>query len=382
VSEAQGSSPGSSQVSDETLPRRDWFLLPLIVVLVTSALLGVSEVAATIAFAERSEGSCGAAEGAILPFPKPNCLSYLKNAEGPLVEYRYNECGYRSSKPCGPKPGNTLRVALIGTSITLGLYVPADETFAVRTEKALNAACGRPVEVQNLGAVTDLVSQPEIAAKALELTPDVIVLTVAPFDLEQPPAAGQSASSPATGIAQIKLAWDRFSQRIRGTRLVLAVAHFMLLDPEVLYRLYLRGGGSRGVMSFPPTPSADRTYAAFGVVLDRIGAKVKGTGVPIVVAAVPNRVAAAMVSSGYHLEGTDARWFGRHVGEIAAQHGALPLDLTPVFANFPHAEQLFYPADNHPTGEAHALVAQALVARLIDGSIPALAACRALRGER
>jgi hypothetical protein len=334
-------------------------------------------------FAERGEFQCDAPKGASLPLQKANCVSYFKNAEGPLVEYRYNECGFRSVKPCGPKPRDTVRVVLIGTSITMGLYVPADETFPARTEKALNQICNRPVEVQNMGALTNLSSVPEIAGKALELSPDVVVLTVVPFDIETLPAPAQHLQPDAQAwVPRIKMLGDQVSRPLRDSKLAFAAAHFMLLDPQILYRTYLMNGGSRDVMSFPPTASAERKYGEFEAVLDHILAKVKGSGVPIIVAAVPNRVAAAMVSNRSQVEGTDAYWFGRHISEIAVQRGALPLDLTPVFANSLHAEQLYYPVDNHPTGQAHAIIARALVDRLTDGSILQLAACRAPQGGR
>ena len=275
--------------SDETLPRRDWLLLPLVVILVASALLGISDVVANAMFPEQGKYTC--ANGSQPPLQKANCVAYFKNAEGPMVEYRFNECGYRSSKSCGAKPRNTVRVVLIGTSITLGLYVPTGETFAARIETALNQMCDRPVEVQNMGTLTDLSSQPELARKALELYPDVIVLTVVPYDVEtlrvpteQP---GPSAEPAARGIRPL---WARLSVRIRDIKVVYAAAHFMLLDKDALYRTYLNAGGSRGVMTVPPPPSSVRKYEAFAAVLDRIEATLKGSGVPLLVQAVPNRV--------------------------------------------------------------------------------------------
>jgi hypothetical protein len=264
----------------------------------------------------------------------------------------------------------------------MGLHIRSDETFAARAEKALNRICSRPVEVQNMGAMVGLSSQPELAAKALELAPDVIVLTVVPVDIQEPPSAAQQPNFDfRTGFAGIRSAWRGLELKMRESRFVLAVAHFMLSDEQSLYRTYLSSGQSRDVMTFPPTDAGERRYAEFAKILDRIMARLKGSGVPLVVMAAPNRVAAAMVSNHSSVEGTDARWFGRHIGEIAVQHGALQLDVTPEFSISPHAERLFYPVDNHPTGAAHALIARALVDRLTDGSIPQLAACRVPRSE-
>jgi hypothetical protein len=365
--------------ADDKLPRRDWVLLPLVVLLVTAAFLGAAEVSASLMFAERGRFTCGAPGATGVPHQIPNCVCHFKNAEGPDVEYRFNECGYRSTKPCGTKPPNTVRVVLIGTSITMGLYVPHDETYAARTQQALDRICSRPVEVQNMGALTDagLSSQPEVVGEALELSPDVIVLTVVPFDLPEPPTATQHSNRDlGTALARIESAWYRLKLKMREIRFVFAAAHFMLSNEQMLYQMYLSNGPSRDVMSYPPTAAGERRYAEFATILERITARLNGSGVPLIVVAVPNRIEAAMVSNRSRVEGVDAGWFGRHISEIAVQHGALQLDVTPRFAASPHAERLFYPVDNHPTGGAHAIIAQALVARLTDGSIPQMATCR------
>ena len=106
-------------------------------------------------------------------------------------------------------------------------------------------------------------------------------------------------------------------------------------------------------------------------------ASLNGSGVPLVVMAVPNRFAAALVSNRSHLEGTDPLWFGRRISEIAVRDGALALDVTPEFAGslMPSSSSTLSTTIRPETG--HAVIAQALVDRLTDGSIPQLAACRA-----
>ena len=42
----------------------------------------------------------------------------------------------------------------MGTSLTMGLGVSYEETFAARLQQQLNRACTRPVEVENMGALT------------------------------------------------------------------------------------------------------------------------------------------------------------------------------------------------------------------------------------
>lgn len=360
----------------DELPRRDRWLLPLVVLSVLAVFLGTTEVVASLVFPERGDFSCGTAAGR--RHLKPNCYAHFKNAEGPDVEYRFNECAYRSSKPCGPKAPGTVRIVVMGTSTAMGLYVPGDETFAARTENALSQVCRRPVEVQNMGGQVDITAQPDLVDEALGLSPDLIVLSVSPFDLQKAgTAARQSNAVRQSALMRIESEWHEFKLKVRNSRFALASAHLALMNEQVLYQVFLKDGGSRAVMTVPPTSVGERRYAEFAGILDRMMVRINGTGVPVVVLIIPNRVAAAMVSNGSRVEGVDPWWFGRHVSEIAGQHNALPVDVTPKFASSPHAERMFYPVDNHPTGEAHAVIAQALVERLKDGSIPQMAACRA-----
>jgi len=367
--------------ADDILPGRDFILIPLIVLAVTAAFLGFSDIAAGILFPERGRFTCGMTDpqdGA--PRQKPNCTTSYKNPEGPLVEYQFNECGYRSHHSCGPKPSGTLRVVLLGTSMTMGLYVRDDETFASRTEELLRKKCDRPVEIQNMGAMMVLAGEPKLIKEALGLSPDVIVLAVAPFDIQESEAPTKGAHPKAkSAFVQAKLAWYKLKLRIRNSRFVLAAAHFMLLDEQMLYQVFLSNGTSRDVMTYPPTAAGERRYAEFSATLEQIRTQLHGTGVPLVVMAVPNRIAAAMVSNHSLVEGIDPDWFGRHISEIAAENGAISIDVTPDFAKVAHAENLFYPVDNHPTGDAHAIIAEALVDRLTDGSIPQMAACHSTR---
>jgi hypothetical protein len=365
------------QRPEDRLPRRDWVLLPLIVLSVTVVFLGASDLLADRMFPESGQLNCAIMDGFGLPRQKPNCVCRYKNPEGPLVEYRYNECGYRSAKPCGIKPRDTVRVVLMGASVAWGLYIPDDETFGARTESAMNRICSRPVDVQNMGGMVLFRDLPKLAGEALRLSPDVIVLTVGPYDLEELGVTEQQSDPhPPTIIGMTKLAWHNIMARARQSKFVFAAYHYMLLDTQVLYEAYMHMGGSREVMRSPQTPEGNQMYAEFAKALDRMMAKLTASGVPVVVMAVPNRVAAAMVSNRSHLEGTDPLLFGHRISEIAVQHGALALDVTRDFANFPHAEQLYYPVDNHPNGDGHAVIGQALVNRLTDGSIAQLAACR------
>lgn len=367
---------------DGALPRRDWLLLPLVVVAVTAIFLGTAQFVAVRVFAERGDEGCRSTERPGPPRHTPNCQFQYKMPEGALVTYRFNECGFRSQAPCGPKPAGTLRVVLMGTSLTLGLGVSNEETFADRLQQQLNRICTRPVEVENMGALTRFNGLPDFAHDALALSPDIIVLTVLPFDLEQRAVVAHQRKIEKQGIlGRINGGWHDLALEMRQIAFVRAAQHLMLLNRQFLYKTYLNGTGSHELMSVPPPPDGERKYAEFAKMLAALSAGLKGSGVPLIVMTAPNRVAAAMVSEHSALPGNDPYQFGRIIGDIAVRNGALPLDATPEFANIPNAEKLYFPVDNHPTGAGHAVIAQALVDRLTDGSIPQLSACHVSQQE-
>jgi hypothetical protein len=373
------SEPGGIGVA---LPRRDWILLPLIVVVVTLVFLGTAELVAARVFVEIGHPGCKSAERPGPPRHTPNCEFDYKMAEGPMVAYRFNECGYRSPVSCGPKPAGTLRVVVMGTSLSLGLGVSNEETFASRLQQSLSGACRRPIEVENIGALTRFSGLDYFATDALALSPEVIVLAVLPYDLEQQAVTThQRERKSQSWYARLSSGWRDLTLEMRDIRLVFAAEHLMLLDKQILYKTYLNGAGSRELMSVPPLPSGERKYAALDRMIARLAANLKGSGVPLVVMAVPNRVAAALVSDHSTLPGNDPRQFGRIVSEIAVRNGALALDATEYFARVPNAEQLYYPVDNHPTGAGHGVIAQALSNYLTEGAIPQLAACQAAAAE-
>src|SRR5207245_4930798 len=79
-----------------------------------------------------------------------------------------------------------IRIAILGSSVSQGLYVPYEETFFARTSNALSRICNRPVDVQNLGVPgTTPIDAYRRVNEALALTPDVVLYLLAPFDLER-----------------------------------------------------------------------------------------------------------------------------------------------------------------------------------------------------
>lgn len=68
------------------------------------------------------------------------------------VRVKFNSHGLRGPELSYEKPANTIRIPILGDSVTEGLQVPLEETFAHQLESLLNTAdAGRTYEVINAG---------------------------------------------------------------------------------------------------------------------------------------------------------------------------------------------------------------------------------------
>ena len=100
-----------------------------------------------------------------------------------VVHIRINSAGFRDRDREIRKPPDTLRVAILGDSMTMGGQVAESETFSAVVEREL-AACprlsGRAVEALNLGVDGYSTAQELMTLRyhAWQYAPDIVVLAV------------------------------------------------------------------------------------------------------------------------------------------------------------------------------------------------------------
>lgn len=390
MTEPRSNSPARPSVAEPaTLPRRDYFLLPLISLATILLIFGVSEILTRVIWAEQKTGSCTVVDPIAGDHFKPNCTVRSKNAEGPWTTYQYNECGYRSSTACGPKPPGTIRVAILGSSVSQGLYVPYEQTYFARTASDLSRSCNRPVDVQNLGVPG---SSPIYAYRrvqeALALQPDVVFYLLAPFDLEQriDPAELAERNNPARNHAPARPAvqltlspMKRLEGALVESRTVLVAQHFLFQNRDTFLRMYMLYGDKADFLRQPFTPAWQQRFADLDLIIGDMAAKLSAAGVPLVVIPVPSRAEAALLSSRQLPPRVDPSAFGRQIESIASKHGADYVDLMDAFSKIPNSESLFYVVDGHVTPDGQKVIAQILSAKLLAGSIPAFAHCSSQR---
>ena len=358
-------------------------LLPLLSLLTVLVLFGVSEVVTRVLWPAEYSSACLVADPVQGYRFKPNCTVRGKIPESPWITYHYNECGYRSANSCGPKPPGTIRIAILGSSMSQALHVSYDDAFFSRLAVSLGRLCDRRIDVQNLGVPG---SSPAYADRhvqeALALNPDIVLYMVVPYDLNQqmlpsglPELAGHTPAAATDAIQPAVSPLNRLEHLVIHSRTLLVAQHFVFQNREAYIRAYLMYGDKADYLRQPFTPVWQRRFADLDVTVGDIADRLRHAGVPLVIVAVPSRAEAALLTSSELPAHVDPFAFGRAVQMIAAKHGASYVDLMGPISRIPNAEVLYYAVDGHLASEGHAVIAAAFSQKLQDGSVPAFSHC-------
>lgn len=327
-------------------------------------------------FAESAKGT------GILPIP--NSVCWEKLPESPLVEYRFNACGYRTMAACGPAPAGTLRIVLIGSSFVMGYQVPYSQTFGVLLQQKLSAASGRRVEVDNQGV---LFGTPRRTAlhfvDALAANPDLILWTLSPWDVdnlmqtqdELPLAKVDRTGGPPPPKWRRYLGalrQDGIQSLILGSRSVLLLRHLLFQSPSQYMRNYLMQNDEPGIFAKQPSAAWRKRWDELDAIAQEMADRARAAGVPFAVTAAPDLAGALMLSSGDWPPQLDPLEFGEHVRSLAERHGGAYLDVLQSFRGEPAPEQLFYTVDGHMNSDGHILIARLLAEGITAGLLPEL----------
>jgi hypothetical protein len=366
---------------------RDAALLIGIAGLTVVVLAGCLEVTARRLFAKSGTvvWTCfSQAPGTMGIRPIPNTVCQEKMPESPLVEYRFNACGYRTLASCGEKPAGSRRVVLIGSSFVLGYQVAYEQTFGVVLQQKLTAASGRPIEVDNHGM---LYGTPRTVAmhfdEALAAKPDLIVWSVSPWDVQN---LSYVAAAPPLGKADQAGGppppkWRRFVDAIReegiqkillGTRSVLLVQHVLYQSPSQFLHNYLMHKDDSGALAKNIPPDWQKRWEDLDAIAKDMADRSHAAGVPFAVTAIPDRAEALMLAAGTWPPELDPLEFGEHVRSIAEKHGGVYLDIFGGFREEPGAERMYYPVDGHMDARGHALIGRSLAEQISSRLMPVL----------
>lgn len=338
------------------------------------------------------DGSCGVQDDLHGYRYAADCNCASKPAEGVNVAYHFNECGYRTEASCGPKPANTLRLAVMGASTAEGFKVPYARAFAPELAQFLDGQCGQPVEIQNLGvAGYHPLDQYWLIDEALNLHPDLLLLVLTPYELaasyseeqmrmrfdpEQVRARNRARSAqPETGSGPSLI--SRIDALLADSRAVLAAQHILYQNRQKFVSLFLLHEDKADYLRSPLSAKWQKRLQNLEILFGEMADKAHAAGVPFVIVLGPQRIQAALLDQSLRQPGVDPFLLGEKLAEIAGRHGIVFYDLLADFRQQPEPERLFYPVDGHMTEAGHRLFANAIDKHLLQAELPVLKHCRA-----
>jgi hypothetical protein len=371
-------------VARPRLPRRDFVILPTLSLLTVAVMVSVAEVGARWYMpAVEGRESCVVTDPALGSISRPNCNWSSKVPEGPLVLYRHNECGFRSETSCRALAPDQLRLVVMGSSTSEGLYNLYEDTWSARAADKLSARCGKPIDVQNMSGEFTLQQTAYRTPDAVALKPTTAIFMVTPFDLLQIPPEDYSPDQKPNGTApKAKLpAVRQLIADIQWLRILTLVQHFYYRQPESFIQLYLVYKDRADFLRLPFTPEWQHRMAYLDQVLGYMGGRFRDANIPFVVAFAPHMVQSYLAASAGR-SGIDAFALGRAIAELARKNNVRYIDLTPVFANTKEApEDLFMNQNQHWNSKGNAVVGATIFQSLTSSDgVEAFASCDAKPG--
>jgi hypothetical protein len=371
------------------LPRRDWIVLPMLGLLTVVLMVGSTEFIARRMFAYSSTGlrDCTVFnDPSTGPRGIPNCVCWEKGYETQPVEYRLNSSGYRADMEFGPKPPDTYRIVMAGSSVAMGYEVENEKTFAVLLPEELSMRTGRRVELLNEafpggGGVAALRFNEALAVK-----PDMILWILGPWDIEHGLETVKHAQKADRSISFMLRAWRRMkldfagisftsaTEKIfDGTRTAFLLRHFLYESQSQFVKSYLMGGDEEaGFLKSEPSAEWSDRLRQFDRAARENEKRANTAGVLLVAVLVPNRAQAAMISMGEWPAGYDPYKLGDEVRSIITSHGEIYIDILPSFSRISDPAQYYLPVDGHPDAGGQAILSSLLAKALTGGAVPAL----------
>lgn len=377
------------------LRRRDWFLFPAISLLTLVLLLTPVEWISRRLFSGSRENALGCM---VLNDPTgvravPNCVCTYKIPEADPVQYRFNNCGYRAGIECGPKPTNTFRIVLIGTSMAEGLHVPWERTFAALLPRELSQETGQRVDLFDEALEWETPHRIDLHfGDILIPQPDMILWTVTKWDVEnaslvEPPRA-MFARKTLSG-ARLARALDHVRAELQdktfiavlkdGSRHVFGfllpgtsfmVEHLLATSPDEYLEHYLASDDETAFLDAEPGVKWRSQLRQFEYYAADIEMHARRAGIPLVAAVLPTRAEATLISIGQWPKGLDPYKFGEEVRSIVERHGGKYVDVLHAFSDVPDNDQFYYPVDGHPNAGGQALFAKLLAKELSQTVFP------------
>jgi hypothetical protein len=334
---------------------------------------------------------------------RPNTVCKGKLFETETVEFRFNGCGYRAGMECGPKPPDTFRIVMVGSSFAEGTDIARERSLAALLPADVARLTGRKVDLYNEGlhwASPRVVSLKFHRNEVQAAQPDLILWIVTPWDVDnaafllpglddhtkpentaEPSHHRGSLLHETIGVFSGHSLADAIG---RGQRRVIALfadqptalllKHYLYQSQSLYLKHYFTLASHNDFLRVPRTALYSEHLQDFDKYFGDGMASAQKAGVPVAVTFLPVRGQAAMISMGQWPNGYDPYRVGEDIRSIAGKYGATYIDVLRDFRNVPNPELEFLSIDGHPTADGYRLLSGMISQQLTDGKVKALKA--------
>jgi len=355
----------NTPTSMERLTLREFFLFALVIVITTLACIAAAEVGTRIAFPEQLVDHCSGGPG--LLGHKADCELRLKAAEGSWIDFRFNECGFRSPS-CAPTSGP--RLVSIGSSTSFGYLVSYDDTWSVKAARALSKECGTPIDVQNTGgedAWGDLNVVTARASELKKLNPTAVALVITPFDLFRAQPEGTDpaaiiAAARGQGEARKLGPLERARVLLKESRATQMAQHYLFGNPDIYINSYLLLGDKADFLREPLTLRWQKRLEHLDHAVRTIAEHAAAASAPLYLVLAPTEAQAELLGERNQQRAkVDASLLVHEVRAIATRNQAVFVDATTPFEQVKDTQDYFYRSEGHLNSLGHAVLAQAMI---------------------
>ena len=390
----------------EGLPRRDWIVLPLLSLLTIVVVASGTEMFARRSFTEFRSGM-----GKCTPYTDPwigvkrssNCTFVLKELESAPTEYHVNSRGYREDADFAPKQADVYRIVMVGSSFGYGSGLPKEKGLSALLARQLSAISGRKVELYN-ESIPGFPGLPQSIDRrfkdVVDPKPDLILWEMTRWDVKAIELAAPERQTSPSWQTPAAEGWHRVKHNVAkrsGRKALSSLLHFgaellnsakkTFTDSKSAFMIQHAFGESAtqyikysvsgsddvaGYLKADLSPMWQHRLERFDSVYADVQAKADAAHIPLVLAMLPTRPQAVMISMGDWPPGYDPYKLRDVVGSIVAKHGGMYIDAFAEFRDVPRAETNFRSVDGHPNAGGDALLAGFLAKKLTGGQVPAL----------
>ncbi len=328
-------------------------------------------------------------------FNVPGFDGWIKTSEF-TTRVTISPLGLRDPRTAYDRPPDVFRVLLLGDSFVEAVQVDASQTVAARLEAALQAQSSRRVEVVNAGVAGYGTGQEMLLfeQEGVKYDPQVVVVVVflgndiGDNSYRHDPQCGEPSSRPTFELdseRMIRVVPGALPDNRPDPRGFLRSCCLLYNVFETGVLLKLNDGPVRDQPEFEddgrylvrslyekePDAEMERSWRITERLLGLMRDRVRSENVQLVVVGAPDWLALDPAAWQERMGGSRAA-SGRYapdqpsqmLSEIAGKMGVPYIDLMPALANASSAEPLYFPVDSHWTPAGHAVVAEAIGAKL------------------